>query len=355
MKIIHTSDIHLDAAMQRGLSPEKARIRRNELMRAFLQLAEYAQREGASAVIVAGDFFDRGEVTAKVRRFVLDTVKQFSDIQFFILFGNHDSGSFSFSDELPQNLKLFDSEWKSFELENGICIGGVELTGDNFERVYGELKLDADKTNIVVMHGAVGKLDGEDNVNIKKLGGKEIDYLALGHYHSYETGKLDRRGIYCYSGCLEGRGFDECGDKGFVEISVDSGKLTHRFIKNSIRKVVEVPVNMTGAVSFFEQKERISEALSGISEDSMVRVRAEGALRPREEKFFDQIARELSEKYFVFEIKDRTKILVDSADYEGDLSLKGEFIRLVTDTVKNEDERNKIIACGLSALLGGDL
>jgi hypothetical protein len=179
------------------------------------------------------------------------------------------------------------------------------------------------------MHGELRADYGVDVVNKNELVDRNIDYLALGHYHTFTSGRLDDRGKWCYCGCLDGRGFDECGDKGFVEISVEAGKLTHRFVKNSIRKVIEVPVNMTGAVSFFEQKERISEALCGVSEDSMVRVRAEGSLRPREEKFFDQIARELSEKYFVFEIKDRTEILADRADYEGDLSLKGEFIRLV--------------------------
>ena len=32
--------------------------------------------------------------------------------------------------------------------------------------------------------------------------------------HKYKKEKLDNRGVYCYSGCLEGRGFDECGEKG---------------------------------------------------------------------------------------------------------------------------------------------
>ena len=46
MKIIHTADIHLDAAMQKGLSPERSRARRDELLTAFLRLAEYAKAQG---------------------------------------------------------------------------------------------------------------------------------------------------------------------------------------------------------------------------------------------------------------------------------------------------------------------
>ena len=56
----------------------------------------------------------------------------------------------------------------------------------------------------------------QSKIEVYELKNKNIDYLALGHVHKYKMEKLDNRGIYCYSGCLEGRGFDECGDKGCV-------------------------------------------------------------------------------------------------------------------------------------------
>ena len=37
--------------------------------------------------------------------------------------------------------------------------------------------------------------------------------------------KMDSRGIYCYPGCLEGRGFDECEQKGFVVLDIDMDTL----------------------------------------------------------------------------------------------------------------------------------
>lgn len=353
MKIIHTSDIHLDAAMQSGLTPEQARIRRSELMSAFSRLVEYAKSAGASAVIVAGDLFDSGEITAKVRRFVIDTVASEPNIQFFILFGNHDAGSFSFSDKLPENMHLFSSEWQNFDLLEA-TVSGVELTGENCESIYSELALDENKTNIVVMHGAAGNASGEDKVNVKLLANRGIDYLALGHYHSYEQKKLDRRGVYAYSGCLEGRGFDEAGEKGFVEITVENGKIKAEFVPFAARQIHIVEADLSGAVSYTEQKAKILEATDNIESSAMLRVVATGALPDTAEKFFSQIEKELKDKFFVFEIKDKTKIAIDVSEYEGDISLKGEFIRLVSEKIKNEDERNAIIACGLSALFGGD-
>ena len=353
MKIIHTSDIHLDAAMQSGLTSEQARIRRSELMSAFSRLVEYAKSAGASAVIVAGDLFDSGEITAKVRRFVIDTVASYPEIEFFVLFGNHDAGSFSFSDKLPENLKLFSPEWQSFELGEAV-ISGVELTGENCESIYSELTLDEKKTNIVVMHGAAGNTSGEDKINVKLLANRGVDYLALGHYHSYEQKKLDRRGVYAYCGCLEGRGFDEAGQKGFVELTVENGKVKAEFVPFAARQVCIVEADLSGTVSYTEQKAKILEATDNIESSAMLRVVVSGALPDTAEKFFSQIENELKDKFFVFEIKDKTKIAIDVAEIEGDISLKGEFIRLVSEKVRDEDERNAIIACGLSVLFGGD-
>ena len=47
---------------------------------------------------------------------------------------------------------------------------------------------------------------------------------AIFEISSYSTGEIDERGKYAYSGCLEGRGFDETGDKGFVLIDVNDKK-----------------------------------------------------------------------------------------------------------------------------------
>lgn len=50
--------------------------------------------------------------------------------------------------------------------------------------------------------------------------------------------KLDAR-TYCYAGCLEGRGFDECGEHGFVvpDIDEDTGTYTCEFVPFAPRKL----------------------------------------------------------------------------------------------------------------------
>ena len=89
----------------------------------------------------------------------------------------------------------------------------MELTPENSGSIYHTLSLDADQCNIVVLHGQESEYSARDKaeiIHLTALKNKGIDYLALGHIHSYKQERLDARGVYCYPGCLEGRGFDEC-------------------------------------------------------------------------------------------------------------------------------------------------
>lgn len=93
---------------------------------------------------------------------------------------------------------------------------------------YGELNPDPTRVNIVVLHGQVAEYKPKNDapeISLPKLTNKNIDYIALGHIHDFKIEKLDSRCSWCYSGCLEGRGFDECGKKGFVLLDIKNNKV----------------------------------------------------------------------------------------------------------------------------------
>ena len=57
--------------------------------------------------------------------------------------------------------------------------------------------------------------------------------------------------------------------------------------------------------------------------------------------------------YFFFaKVYDKTQLKVNVIDYESDKSVKGEFVRAVCESDLSSEQKNKIIACGLSALKG---
>lgn len=101
---------------------------------------------------------------------------------------------------------------------------GIELSGENSLSLYSSLRLSEDDINVVIMHGDISEGAGEDKIKLPLLKDKNIDYLALGHIHRSYAKSLGSRGIARYSGCLEGRGFDETGEKGFYEVTVDENE-----------------------------------------------------------------------------------------------------------------------------------
>ena len=275
MKIIHCSDLHLDSKMETNLDKEKARERKNEILITFERMVNYAKENEVKVIIIAGDLFDKKTITIKAKNTVKNAIISNPEIDFVYLKGNHDEAGFLDEDEeLPQNLKTFNSyNWTTYEYED-ITISGIEFGSvENYE-IYNSLILEKNKTNIVVMHGQESEIDVKDKaeiINLKALKNKNIDYLALGHIHTYKKGKLDNRGIYCYSGCLEGRGFDECGEKGFVLLELKNDKIKTKFIPFSSRTLYEVNVDLTGITENKDIENKIKEELKDIPKTSLVK------------------------------------------------------------------------------------
>ena len=71
MKIIHCADLHLDSNMTSNLSREQAKQRKAELLATFERMIVYAKDNSVKAVIIAGDLYDKKNISANARN-VLD-------------------------------------------------------------------------------------------------------------------------------------------------------------------------------------------------------------------------------------------------------------------------------------------
>ncbi len=353
MKIIHCADLHLDSKMTSNLSKEQAKERKMEILRTYSRMIEYAKNNDIKAIVIAGDLFDTRNVSATARNLVKDSITSNPDIDFYYLKGNHDSDSFiSKLDEIPQNLKLFSDQWTTYSYGN-IAITGLEINKNNESVMYNSLMLDNDKYNVVTLHGQIGE------IVLNSLKNKGIDYLALGHVHEYQNGHLDNRGMYCYSGCLEGRGFDECGPKGFVVLDIDDEKLTagFSFVPFAYRNLYTLYVDVTGVMTTQEAAVKMEEALakSQYSSRSLVKFVLVGEVDVDCE-INTEFLKDMFEEYFYYEkVYDETKLLINYSEYEKDASLKGEFIRMVLSSDLTEDQKTEVIRCGISALSGEEI
>lgn len=368
MKLIHCADVHLDSKLLANLDERKARMRREEILNTFLRMIDYAADHGVEAVLIAGDLFDTGRVSAGVRGSVEAAIRRYPSIDFYLLRGNHDAAGFLDAlEEMPENLKLFGAEWTSYVLnpqrKGNIVLTGAELSADNGSALYGSLVLDYDKFNIVMLHGQQNHYSSRNRAEVIALGelkNRGIDYLALGHVHEYHMEELDRRGKWCYSGCLEGRGFDECGEHGFVLLDIDEESLScaYRMIPFADRRLHTVEVDVTGCLLSSEMADRIRIALAGEAyrEKDMIKVVLRGCLDVSCEKNPEWMARKLEDDFFFLKIDDETRLTVDYNAFLLDESLKGEFVRLVMASGElDEETKATVIRYGLQALAGEDI
>ena len=351
MKLIHTSDLHLDSPLTSRLSPSKARERRRELIGSFRAIIEDAKRIDAGGIIIAGDLFDSDAVGVKTLETVIGIIESAPEIRFFYLPGNHEGDRLTASGlAIPKNLFIFGKEWTYYDLDD-ITIAGCS---DIREGVADTLKLSPERKNILVLHGELSeKFSAPDKIGKRELSELPVDYVALGHYHSYSETAISDRCVAVYSGTPEGRGFDEAGDCGYSLIDISYSSVSSRLVRRSLRAMRIVKVDLTGAMREIDIENRVSEALIGISENDLIRVVLTGEYEPGLRRDTELLCDRFRGSFYYFEIKDESRLRISSEDYVNDKSLKGEVIRLVmSQSELSREERDAIIECGLRALAG---
>lgn len=350
MKIIHTADLHLDSRLRTNFDGIKARERRLELLSSFERLIKYARENNVEAIIIAGDMFDSAKISLKTKEYVIGLIESNPVIDFIYLSGNHDEEGFISSlKETPNNLITFNDRWKTINLED--CdVTGIIYNNQSKIYMYDTLNLDKNKKNIVVLHGDIG-----NDININLLKNKGIDYLALGHIHKFIKGTLDDRGVYAYSGCLEGRGFDEIGPKGFILLDIDEKEVKSEFIEFQKRCIHEIEVDITGMDSWNEIRKNVYLKLNGIENDDIVRIKLVGSYTLNYIKQIELLAESLNDDYYFVDIVDESKVYINPKDYKNDISLKGEFVRSVYNSNLTDEEKNQVIEFGIKALMKEDI
>ena len=347
MQIIHTADLHLDSRLETNLDPVKAKERKRELLLSFDNLINYAKNNNVEAILISGDLFDRPKISAKTREYILGIIEDAPMIQFLLIYGNHDFNMFQEHPMgLPSNLHIFKDKWETISFKN------VDITGISGEGIspalYDNLCLNRSKKNIVMLHGDITNLN---SIPLSMLKERNIDYLALGHLHKYQKGKLDDRGIWVYPGCLDGRGFDEEGPKGFVLLDITDSSIESKFIPFSKRILHDIKVDITNCDSWVEIRRNVTLKLTDIPQSDMIRIRLVGEYDLSLIKQNELLERSLNQQYYFARVSDESRLRINPKEYENDISLKGEFIRNVLASKLSEDDKNRIIEYGIKALM----
>ena len=346
MKIIHCADIHLGSRMNR-LPKDMADERARELRSTFERLISYAKSERISTILLAGDIFDSDRPFKRDKEFFYSAVRRNPDITFFYLRGNHDSTE-SYTETI-ENLKTFGHEWTSYTIGWNVVLSGIEIDKGNCLSMYSTLKLDPGNHNIVMLHGMAGESFGEGKVSLSRLKNKNIDYLALGHFHEQGEMKIDDRGISVYSGCLEGRGFDETGKKGFMVYDTDTKEVA--FVPFASRTIEERSIDISDAHDAYSVSQKIKAEVE-IGRQNLLKLNLVGEVDFVDEKLAEDVRHYISDMCYFVVVKDNTRLKIDYSSFKDSLSLKGEFVRLVMGENFEESDRQKILDLGIRALSG---
>lgn len=341
MKFLHIADLHLGAKNSK-LPKEQQTI----LTEQMFEKCHYFFNTIATdfdAVVICGDLFHSKNVPAKIEKHFFACVKDFAKPVIYIS-GNHDEKNefstdcenFIFLDKQNPKCKVFDTV---FHCQN-----------DN-------LVLEENSNNVLLLHGNIESMQDNDYIDITPFLAMNFDYIALGHTHQVKKFKKQDK-IFAYSGSLFSNGFDETGDKGYIEVEIENNTVKKcQFVplKQRCYQICEVDIsncNSNGEIAS-EIKNTIEK--QGISETDIVRVILKGSYEERLVKSETIILQELEELFYV-EIQDQSKLKIDLEKIKTEtLSLKNEFIFLVENSQLSQQQKQKIIAIGIEALKGDDL
>lgn len=406
VKLIHTADLHLDSAFRSRFTKEEAENRRQKQLMAWKELLSFAVEKKVQGILIAGDLFDSPVVSHGTMDFFLSTIAEHPEISFFYLRGNHDTeNTFRYQENLPKNLFLFSEKGKKYRLNDRLLLAGVEYGtkdisfGENKgatqgagqaaeqaveqETVHGAealskneteseeesklLKLKEEDCNILLLHGALyqgtpkgDSLQGEEGIFLKNLEKLPLSYIALGHIHKGGEGKLNNGALWAYPGCLQGRGFDEEGERGFLYLKVEEEKkeIHKEFIpiKQGEFRILEIELlEDEGTLACLKKIEEEMEK-AGISKEDSLRIILKGKKGLDQERNLRYLQLQLQDSVFFLEIQDESELSWNREEAMKEKSLKGEFLRVLAaaDNLSKE-EQEEIIALGMGLLQGGEL
>lgn len=346
VRILHAADFHLDSAFG-ALTPEQARQRRGESRRIPERLVDWANDHAVQLLLLAGDLFDSDSLYGDTAPLLAQALADFRG-QVVIAPGNHDpynaSGAYDRT-AWSDNVHIFAADrMQTFAFpELGCAVHGGAFTAAEAPRdnVLSGFRAPEDGLiHIGLIHGDVTGSDSRYRpLRTADIAASALDYLALGHVHGC-TGVLYAGAVpYGYCGCIEGRGFDELGDKGFLYGEVSRGSAGLRFVPFAARRyrILDADITEGDALSTLEA------ALPHDTQEDIYRIRLTGT--PAEPPRLALLEDALSPRFFALQLRDETSARQALWDRCGEDTLRGLFLQSLRqqyDAAADDDARRRI-------------
>ena len=350
MKLLHASDFHLDSPF-RQLSARQAMIRRRELRELPARLAALARQEQVDLVLLPGDLFDGERVYPETIQTLVDGLASIP-APVFIAPGNHDycrSESPYLTVRWPDNVHIFTrSEMEGVELPQLNCVvHGCAFTAPHREdNPLNGFSAPVDgKLHLLYVHGEVGREGRYGPISLQSLAQSGAVYAALGHIHAGSGLQWEGNTAWAYPGCPEGRGFDECGPKGVLTITIEGDRVEEKFHPLCSRQYRIETVNV----------DEVKTLLSGLPGSDLVRIILTGESEQAPD--LDALMTMVAPRFFHVELRDETTLPESLWAREEEDSLTGLFLQEMHRQLNAAapEERSALLLAarfGLAALEG---
>jgi len=350
VKLLHTGDIHL--GKQFPVLQSKAGDYRHQLIRTFEKIVDLAGKEGISLLLVAGDLFDTNRLYGLTVSQVISAFKKLeaSNIRACLIPGSHDDYS-------------EDSIYRSVLFPPNVTV----LTPEHSHQAYPDLDLAVDglvpetstwehsplqgfspdpkfRFHVALVHCPV--VVTEEEQNEKFIMGQDdiarsgLDYLALGHYHSFRDCSQDNTAA-CYCGSPEPLDFYRQGTGNAVIVKLAEGaKAEFQAVPVGTKKCDSINIGM-------ETQDSIDTVIRTIEDRSDPNLILEVILTGSNliDRFpnIPEIEKMLSDRFFSLRIIDRIHPQVGKANLKTypDKTVAGRYLRVVEEKIAAATAQDK--------------
>ena len=358
LTIIHGADFHLDSPFA-GLTPQRSVQRRGEQRELLSALAELARERRADLVLLSGDLLDSHQTYRETAQALSQTLGQIP-CPVFVAPGNHDyyhPNSLYAALEWPENAHIFTSgTMEAVELPRLGCVihgRAFQAPREDASPLAGFAAPQDGNLHLMVLHGQVDGTGDYAPISGQDIASSGLAYLALGHVHQYSG--IQRAGgtFWAYSGCPEGRGFDETGEKGVLCLNLDESGCRGELVPLSRRRYEELNVDLTGQGDALLA---VRAALPPDTENDVYRITFTGE-RGEEPLNLTALEMALAPQFYGLTLRDRTRVRREVWARREEDSLTGLFLRSMAARCQADPEDETLqlaVRFGLAALERGE-
>jgi DNA repair exonuclease SbcCD nuclease subunit len=354
LRIIHTADVHLGA--RHDDLGEQAAAQRERQFAAFKAAIDLALTEKVDLFLIAGDLFDSNVQPRRSVERVAAELKRLVDarIRTVVIPGTHDVydrssiyraydlAAMSGSGPDDDLVTVLDPDHPSIHLAAcDVVVHGRVFTTKRAPQSPLQ-SLDAGAAGaaggkghatwrVGLVHGSIaipGKTDRDEVViTHDEIAGSGLDYLALGHWHSAQTGKAGST-TYAYPGAPEAVALDQdrAGKVLLVELEERAGARAVTVEERKVGRTRFEKVDLDAAA--IESQPAFVASLAGRADaDLVLDVRLVGVRRDELDLDIDEIEAALAPSFLKVRVRDTSVPALTTGSLPSPDTIAGAFIR----------------------------